>query len=71
MKSLKNLEINTSSSSVEIFNSLEDETPTSFDEALRTIEAIECVRNNVPIVERIREEVSYDESTAQKELKRD
>lgn len=50
------LEISTSSTAAEAYNKMHSKSTTSFFEALRTLEAIECVRTNEFLLQRIREE---------------
>lgn len=60
MKEIKTLEISTSSTSVECYNNMKTKTPSTFEEACRCIEAIECVRSHPFLVRRIKEEVCDD-----------
>lgn len=55
MKIQNNNEINTSSSSIEVFNSMNAKC-NSIEQAVRTIEAIECVRKCPELFEKVKEE---------------
>lgn len=59
MKNIKTLEIR-NTSSVSCYNDMESATSTSFEEAVRTLEAIENVRSHPFLVKRIKEEVEYE-----------
>ena len=55
MKDLKQSEINTSSTSIEVYNHATGNCD-SLDETVRTIEAIECVRKNPRLFAQITKE---------------
>lgn len=56
MKEIKNLEIQKSSTSADLYNSLPGKS-SSYEEAKRTIEAIERVREHLLLVSQIKKEV--------------